>query len=206
MPTSGRRDIAARRTPKSRLSTLAHLVCAALTLASSPGVTATTEDTAVLCGSCHGREGLPADEKISIIWGQQEAYLAKQLQDYRNGARNSQIMSSVAESLGDDIPAIAGYFASKPWPKQLTKEGPGKATNSAPAEACKGCHKERFEGGIAAEYAVPRLAGQFSAYTLLALDAMAGHGWSNTAEAMISIAKALKPAQREELARYLEQQ
>ena len=64
-----------------------------------------------LCTSCHGRNGLPADQTVPIMPGLQSAYLRKQLSDYRNGDRASQIMSSIAERLSErEIARIAGRF------------------------------------------------------------------------------------------------
>ncbi|HUC71796.1 MAG TPA: c-type cytochrome, partial [Stellaceae bacterium] len=64
-----------------------------------------------LCASCHGQAGLPSDHTVPIIWGQQAAYLRKQLNDYRSDDRDSQIMSSIAESLTDnEVSQIAAHF------------------------------------------------------------------------------------------------
>ena len=52
------------------------------------------EATAQQCAACHGAKGVPIDPKtIPVIWGQQESYLMKQLRDFRNGERKSEVMA-----------------------------------------------------------------------------------------------------------------
>src|SRR3979409_1742233 len=76
------------------------------------------ETKAQLCAACHGDKGVPTDPKtIPVIWGQQRSYLMKQLRDFRNGERNSAVMSPIAKGLAeDDLRKIAVYFAAKMWP------------------------------------------------------------------------------------------
>jgi cytochrome c553 len=72
---------------------------------------ASIETTTQLCASCHGEHGLPSDPTVPIIWGQQAAYIQTELNAYRNGDRESQIMSSIAESLSNaEMSQIAAYF------------------------------------------------------------------------------------------------
>ena len=37
----------------------------------------------LVCGTCHGAKGVPQNPTISVIWGQQENYLQKQLHGLR---------------------------------------------------------------------------------------------------------------------------
>ena len=90
---------------------------------------------------------------MPVIWGQQEAYLVKQLHDYRSGDRGHPLMGSIAKGLKqEDLRKIAHYFAGKTWP-----QGNGNASAPEPQGivACKICHQPKFEGGLPA----PRLAG-----------------------------------------------
>ena len=70
------------------------------------------ETKAQPCAACHGDKGVPTDPKtIPVIWGQQRSYLMKQLRDFRNGERNSAVMSPIAKGLAeDDLRKIAVYF------------------------------------------------------------------------------------------------
>jgi len=61
------------------------------------------ETKAQLCAACHGDNGVPTDPKtIPVIWGQERSYLMKQLRDFRNGERNSAVMSPIAKGLAED--------------------------------------------------------------------------------------------------------
>src|SRR4051794_31904333 len=69
------------------------------------------------CWSCHGQTGRPSDSTTPVIWGQDAAYIAKQLNDYRDGTRDSQIMSSMAEGVPRArFAEAAERIAMKPWP------------------------------------------------------------------------------------------
>jgi cytochrome c553 len=155
-----------------------------------------------LCASCHGAGGKPGDPTIPIIWGQQADYLAKQLLDYRNGDRDSQIMSSLAESLKkDEIPQAAALFASKPWAGGSAKE----SAHSAPLPiiaTCQACHQQNLLGGLSPEGVAPRLAGQLSAYLVDTMTAYASGERANSA-LMTTIMKAMSADERKAVADYL---
>ena len=61
---------------------------------------------------------MPTDPKtMPIIWGQTEAFLTKQLHDYRAGDRENPIMKAMAGSLTqEELRPAAKYFAAKMWP------------------------------------------------------------------------------------------
>src|SRR5258706_3798676 len=79
-----------------------------------------------LCAACHGDKGVPSDPKATpVIWGQEQSYLMKQLRDFRNGERNSAIMSPITKGLAEgDLRKIAAYFAAKPWPQRASADLP----------------------------------------------------------------------------------
>lgn len=131
---------------------------------------------AAACGGCHGMDGNSFVPNFPKLAAQQQDYLVKELQDFKNGARTDAMMSGMAAGLGDeDIKAVSMYFARQ-------KSVPGQAQMNASfrrgAElylngdvdrgiaACAGCHGTQGKG-----YAgfmpggVPALAGQHSAYT-----------------------------------------
>ena len=149
------------------------------------------------CASCHGAAGAPHDITIPVIWGQQQAYLEKQLRDYRAGERESQIMSSVAEGLSDaQIAALAAYFSQQPWPDIAAP-----AASLPPlGSACVGCHQASFMGAEVANVgSVPRLAGQQMAYLRMSMQAYA-NGQRSNSSVMPALMKALKPADRAAIA------
>src|SRR5215831_10289922 len=131
-------------------------------IALAPSVPAQTiEEKAQICGACHGENGIPQQKIMPMIWGQQQGYLYLQLRDYKSGARQNDIMSPIAQSLGrDDMLALALYFSKKPWPDLQQPRAPAdvasraqKAINSI---VCTSCHQSNFQG----EGTQPRLAGQ----------------------------------------------
>ena len=170
-------------------------------LSAEPMSAASIETKAQLCASCHGEHGLPSDPTVPIIWGQQAAYIQKELNGYRNGDRESQIMSSIAESLSDaEMPEIAAYFGHAKWPVQLG------APPSAPAPdaiaTCQACHNANLGGGTGPAGVAPRLAGQFSPYLLDAMNAYA-NGERADSDAMSTLMQSLSPEDRKAVADYL---
>jgi cytochrome c553 len=133
------------------------------------------------CASCHGAQGVPPDNDVPVIWGQQADYLAKQLRDYRSGDRDNQIMSSVAESLSDDeITALTEWFSRQNWPATAS----GGQHPALPAETmtvCQTCHQPSYLGGAVANIGTaPRLAGQRAAYLAATMAAYANDERTNS--------------------------
>ena len=142
---------------------------------------------------------MPSDPTVPVLFGQQADYIAKQLHDYVNGDRDSQIMASIAESLSDDdIRQIAAYYAGQRWPTSA-------ATALPPPDAiatCGACHQDNFSGGASPAGVAPRLAAQSAPYLLGAIDAF-GSGDRRNNEPMTDIAKALSADDRKRVADYL---
>lgn len=68
---------------------------------------------AATCVACHGPEGVSVNPMWPNLAGQKEAYLAKQLKDFRDGRRNDPVMGPMAKGLSDeDIANLAAYYAS----------------------------------------------------------------------------------------------
>lgn len=153
-----------------------------------------------LCASCHGADGLPSDQTVPIIRGQQPGYMKKQLSDYKNDDRDSQIMSSIAESLSDsDVSRIAAYFGGAAWPAQ-----PKVSLPAAPAAiaTCKVCHGANLTGAASPAGAAPRLAGQNAPYLIDTMTAYANGERANSPP-MASLMQALTTADRKAIAGYL---
>jgi cytochrome c553 len=153
-----------------------------------------------LCASCHGANGLPSDQSVPIIWGQQPGYIKKQLSDYKNDDRDSQIMSSIAESLSDaDVSRIAIYFGGAAWPAQ-----PKASLPAAPAAiaTCKVCHGANLTGAASPAGIAPRLAGQGAPYLIDTMTAYANGERANS-PLMASLMYNLSTADRKAIAGYL---
>jgi cytochrome c553 len=166
----------------------------------TPGIAA--EAAAILgakllvCNTCHGADGVPRSAGTPVIWGQQEAFLLKQLQDFHSGDRKNDVMTWMATALTPaELATAASFFAKKTWP--------ARATNAAAAPAptgvavCQACHQENLVGGVAA----PRLAGQRYEYLVESMRLYADGQRANPI--MMAMMKAIPPAEWEALARYM---
>jgi cytochrome c553 len=156
----------------------------------------------LVCNACHGDNGVPRNPIVPIIWGQQENYLVKQLHDFQSGARESEVMSWMAKTLSPaETATTAADFAKKGWPaRTITAAAPSPPAGVA---LCQVCHQQNFLGGLAVgEATAPRLAGQRYEYLVEAMRRYADGERTNNAE-MVAVMKAISPAEREAMARYL---
>ncbi|MCJ8319431.1 MAG: cytochrome c [Colwellia sp.] len=92
------------------------LAIAATVMMTSPvfaGDAAAGKAKAGMCAACHGAAGISAIPMYPNLAGQKEAYLAKQLKDFKSGARKDPVMAPMAMALNDeDVANIAAYYAS----------------------------------------------------------------------------------------------
>ncbi|HMA73982.1 MAG TPA: c-type cytochrome [Xanthobacteraceae bacterium] len=167
----------------------------------TPGNTAEAEAILgaklLVCNTCHGDNGVPRNTATPIIWGLQENYLLKQLHDFTSGDRDNEVMTWMATALTPaELGSAATYFSKKGWPARPV----GAASTSPPAivAVCQACHQQNLAGGLPA----PRLAGQRYEYLVEAMRRYAEGERTNNAE-MMNIMKALSPAEREAMARYI---
>jgi cytochrome c553 len=65
------------------------------------------------CTGCHGVNGVSSNPMWPNLAGQQEGYLVKQLQAFRDGVRDDPLMTPMAKTLSDaDIDNLAAYYSS----------------------------------------------------------------------------------------------
>jgi cytochrome c553 len=126
-----------------------------------------------VCSACHTADGNSTNPIYPSLAGQHPEYIAKQLTEFRSGARMNATMAPNAAKLSDDdIQNLAAYFsAQQPKPKQakdaaLAAEGMkiykgGNQGSGVPA--CASCHGPAG-AGIPVQF--PRLAGQHAKYVL----------------------------------------
>jgi cytochrome c553 len=182
---------------KMRISTIAGAVTILAILALPANAADELEESLQTCSACHGQNGQPIANIIPIIWGQQESFLVKQLHDYKSKDRENPIMTPLAEGIKQpDIRKVAAYFAAKTWPARRAAEA--AASQPTGMAVCKICHQENFQGGLPA----PRLAGQSYEYLIGAMNGFADEQRTNSAD-MMKLMKALTPAERQAMARYL---
>jgi cytochrome c553 len=168
----------------------------------SPGNTAEAEiilgAKLLVCNTCHGADGVPRNAGTPIIWGLQENYLLKQLHDFQSGERANDVMTWMATALAQpEVAPAAALFAKKSWPARPAAAA-ASASPPAAAAVCQICHQQNFVGGPAA----PRLAGQRYDYLVEAMRRFAEGERANNAD-MANIMKAMAPADREAMARYI---
>ena len=65
------------------------------------------------CAGCHGAQGISNNPVWPNLAGQQEGYLVKQLNAFREGTRSDPMMNPMAKPLSDtEIQNLAAYFSS----------------------------------------------------------------------------------------------
>ena len=92
---------------------------------------------ALVCTSCHGRDGIGVTPMYPSLAGQHASYLARAIREYQTGYRKHPIMSSMVVSLKpEDIDAIAQYFSSlKPGLRTESRPFFRWTDHSAPGES-----------------------------------------------------------------------
>jgi len=77
------------------------------------GDPAAGETKAGTCVGCHGANGEGVEPNPPLA-GLKEAYIAKQLQDFKSGARENAMKKMILQPLSEqDVADLAAYFASK---------------------------------------------------------------------------------------------
>ncbi len=146
---------------------------------------------AASCASCHGATGISAIGTFPNLAGQKDAYIVKQLADFKSGARTNMMMAPMAANLSEqDMADLAAYFSIQ---KRTSEEAVASDDSSAPATAsaagsveivtsttakglyagdvkagqeksvmCASCHGADGNSLIAI---YPKLAGQSASYT-----------------------------------------
>lgn len=169
----------------------------------------------IACATCHGADGIGlAGANFIRLAGQPQGYLAKQLRDFRDGARDSAVMKSIAAALTDaEIDAVARYYAAQPAPAapagkpadvSLRRRGEALATRgnwSVEIPACFQCHGD---GGRGIPPHFPAIAGQPAAYTVEQIQAWRRDARRNDpVRLMQTVAKRLSRDEIQAVAAYL---
>jgi cytochrome subunit of sulfide dehydrogenase len=70
-------------------------------------------DLALTCSGCHGTNGRSASGMPSIA-GLEQVYIAKQMNDFKSGARTATVMHQIAKGYNDEqIALLAAYFSAQ---------------------------------------------------------------------------------------------
>jgi hypothetical protein len=104
----------ARWFPFSRGLRLALLLAFSLTpVAQAADIAAGKAKASVACAVCHGALGQSMQANVPSLAGQPEVYLVEQLQHYRSGKRQHEVMSLMAKPLtAQDIENLAAWYAA----------------------------------------------------------------------------------------------
>lgn len=176
------------------------------------GDTAAGKAKSAACMACHGADGNSPNPVWPKLAGQHASYIKKQLNDFKAGARNNEMMAPMAAPLQEqDIEDLAAYFSS-----QSQSQGEAAADQVALGEkvyragnkdkgvaACGGCHGPNGAGNPGAGF--PRIAGQHAAYLEKALkDFRDGKRANDLNKMMQGVASGLSDAEISAVAQYLQ--
>lgn len=124
-----------------------------------------------VCFVCHGAEGESANEVFPRLAGQHAEYIAKQLDNFKSGKRKSTAMADMVTKLTpDEMLALGKYFEKQAAPVEPAKDAALAAVGRyiyhngnkfSGLAACASCHGAQALGTVS----LPRLAGQYAAYT-----------------------------------------
>lgn len=166
------------------------------------------------CIACHGPDGAGGDEAgFPRLPGLPAEYIAKQIRDYKSGARNNPIMQANLSSLSEaQIVDVAAYYAGLPVPAMPVRPVSAEATAlgeklatqgdwSRHLPACKTCHGPG-SAGVDANF--PGIAGQHPTYLRQQLQAwQQGTRANDPLDIMRAVAERLTDAEIDAVTAYL---
>lgn len=161
------------------------------------------------CFICHGAAGESSSPVFPRLAGQNSAYVAQQLSDYKSGRRKSSTMQPMVEDLSPaDMKALGDWFASRPTQGHPVADtelaGVGKfvyfrGNPYAGVAACATCHGADAHGSTT----LPRLAGQHAQYTENQIKLFNKRERTNDNAVMHAIASKLSELEVKAVAAYL---
>ena len=186
-----------------------------LVVSSSPAVAGGDpvigKSTAILCIGCHGADGNSTDSQNPKLAGQGEAYLAKQLIDFKSGARKEVHMTSMVEAITDaDIPNLSAYFSSQHRSKgtviqnntDFGKHIYQRGVKEKGIAACITCHGLKGEGNPIEKF--PSLVNQHPEYiTKMLKDFRSGTRSNDPLKMMREVAASLNDQEIDSVSAYI---
>lgn len=164
-----------------------------------------------VCAACHAADGNSLIPANPILAGQIADYTAKQLANFKSGARKTPVMMGMSAGLSpEDMQNLAAYYAQqKPKARaakdaDLAQQGQAIYRGGIMAKgvaACASCHSPNG-AGMPAQF--PRLAGQYADYTLAQLQAFrAGERATDPNQMMRTVAAKLSDREMKAVAEYI---
>ncbi|MDJ0740288.1 MAG: c-type cytochrome [Gammaproteobacteria bacterium] len=197
---------------KQILTLVAVVGLAATGAAHAAGDAAAGKAKSVTCAACHGPDGNSVAPNFPKIAGQHADYIAKQLADYKSGARQNPTMNGMAAPLSEqDMADLGAFYASQ-------KASVGSAAEDQVAlgesiyragnpesgvSACAACHGPSGVGNPMANF--PSLGGQHAEYTAAQLNMFRSGARANDAASMMrGVAKKMTDAEIEAVSQYIQ--
>lgn len=163
------------------------------------------------CVGCHGVGGVSSNPDWPSLAGQSAGYVAKQLADYKSGARKNPLMSGQAAGLTTaQMADLGAYYAEKKSPRsiamnaKLAKMGENlyRGGNSKTGvAACMACHGP---SGLGIPPHYPAVTGQHAKYTAAQLRAFKRGTRKNDNEIMRKIAFRMSHEEISAVSAYME--
>ena len=163
------------------------------------------ERYAALCAACHGAAGVSVQAGTPSLAGQPSFYAITQLFLFRDGRRDSPVMTAIAKDMSDaDLRGYSDAIGKLPAGPGLPSSAPDAARQARGAALvqrlhCLGCHGDAAEGARQ----VPRLAGQREDYLLHALRGFKAGSRVGYTPAMSEALAGVTPADIDDLAHHL---
>lgn len=165
-----------------------------------------------VCAACHGADGNSVNPDWPKIAGQGEAYLVKQINDFRHDKRAEATMTPMAKGIAsdEDVAHLSAYFSSqkvKLGTANKEKVALGEAiykggNMSSGVAACAACHGPAGNGNAPAKF--PQIAGQHAKYTITQLKAFkTGARDNDTGKMMRNVAIKMTDAEMDAVAEYI---
>lgn len=161
------------------------------------------------CFLCHGADGESASEVFPRLAGQNAEYIAKQLENFKSGKRQSSAMASMVTNLTpEDMIALGQFYASRPPHQEAAKDAALAAVGQyiyhagnkfSGVPACASCHGPEGAGSNT----LPRLAGQHAAYLDNQLKQFTKRERNNDNAVMLSIAEKMTALEMAAVSEYL---
>ena len=177
---------------KMLLTVLISMTLVVSTSLMAAGNASAGKSKAMMCAACHGADGNSPSDMFPKLAGQGEAYLVKQLIEFKSGVRSNAIMAPMAAGLSEqDMADIAAYYSSQTITPGAVSEDLAAAgqqifragNKESGLPACMACHGPTGAGVPAAKW--PALSGQYSAYVEAQLKSFAAGTRSNDPNSMM---------------------
>jgi len=204
--------------------TISSLIPVSSVFANTKGDINAGKTKSITCVACHAKDGNSVSAGFPKIAGQGEAYLYKQLKDFKSGVRKDGVMFGMVAALNDDdMQNLAAYFSAQSTMPNVAKkdikmlalgkkiyQGGKKDTKTT---ACLACHGPTGAGIPSAGF--PKISFQHAAYTAKQLrdfrqvsfntqtNGKVASRSNDPAEMMRSVASELTETEIEALAQYI---